>query len=200
MADRRSRLPWVAAVVLAAGLALVAAERVAARRPSAVPGGLAALAAGKLDTAAAAFDRAMKSEPTLADRAAFDLGVTRAAERRMSDAAAAFARAAELTTSVEVRASAHYNRGIVLASLGALPQSLNAFAQTLRLAPGHERARINYAIVKARLERNAARRAQDPAADTDREREQQIQQTPDQTYGFTTGRRTTRPVRSATDW
>lgn len=200
MASRRSRVPWVAAVVLAAGLALVAAERVAARRPSALPGGLSALAAGQLDTAAAAFDRAMRSEPALADRAAFDLGVTRAAERRMTDAVAAFARAAELTRSVEVRASAHYNRGIVLASLGALPQSLNAFAQALRLAPGHERARINYAIVKARLERNAARRKQDPAADTEREREQQIQQTPDQTYGFTAGRRTTRPVRSATDW
>lgn len=200
MAERRSVLPAAAAVVLAIGLALVAAERIVARRPSALPGGLAALASRDLDRAAAAFERAMKDEPALADRAAFDLGVTRTAERRGADAVAAFARAAELTPSVEVRASAHYNRGIVLASLGALPQSLSAFAQALRLAPGHERARINYAIVKARLDRNAARRAQDPAADTERDRERQIQQTPDQAYGFTAGRRTTRPVRSATDW
>lgn len=193
-------LPWVGALVLALGLALVAVERLNARRPSALPGGLVALAARDLDTAAAAFDRAMRSEPPLADRAAFDLGVTQVAQRRYGDAITAFARAADLARDDAVRASAHYNRGLVLATLGVLPQSLAAFQQALRVAPGHERARINYAIVRARLDRDAASRATDPAADLERDRERQIQQTPDQVYGFTSGRRATRPVRSATDW
>lgn len=188
------------AVVLALGLALVGAQQVIVRRPSTLPGGLAALATRDFDAAATAFDEAMRREPSLADRAAFDLGVTRVAQRRYSDAITAFARAADVTQSASVRASAHYNRGIALATLGVLPQSLTAFQQALRVAPTHERARINYAIIKARLDRDNAARAKDPAADRERDRERQIEQTPDQMYGFTSGRRATRPVRSATDW
>lgn len=201
MAERRRRwLPVTGVCVLALGVALAGVERLATRHASALPGGMAALSARDLDTAAAAFERALTSEPSLADRAAFDLGVTRTAQRRYADAVTAFARAADLARSDAVRASSHYNRGIALATLGVLPQSLGAFAQALRVRPDHERARINYAIVKARLDRDNAARGQDPDAGRERERERQIQQTPDQQYGFTSGRRATRPVRSATDW
>lgn len=200
MAERGRLVVWAGGVILAAGLGIVGMQTVAARRATAFPDGLAALANGDLDRAAAAFDEAMSEGPEVADRAAFDLGVARNAQSRFAEAATAFSRAADLARTNAIRASAHYNRGIVLATQGALPQSLAAFAQALRAAPDHERARINYAIVKARLARDSSRQGQTPPPESQRDREREIQQTPDQAYGFTSGLRATRPVRSATDW
>jgi tetratricopeptide (TPR) repeat protein len=181
-----------------AGAAIVGAQLLMSRRAASLSAGLGALAGGQLPAAADAFERA-STEGTLIDRALHNLGVARARQRQSRDATAAFARAADVASSAAIGAASHYNRGVVLAEQGALPQSLAAFAQALRVSPTHEDARINYAIVRARLARARARNAADPATREQQERERQIAQAPDQAFGFPT-RRNTRPVRPATDW
>jgi tetratricopeptide (TPR) repeat protein len=193
----RALLRLGAALVLAGAIG-VGVPAVLARRTSTLAAGLSALAERRLPAAADAFERA-STEGAAVDRAFYNLGVVRAQERQVRDATAAFARAADVTSSPAIAAAAHYNRGVVLAEQGALPQSLAAFAQALRVSPAHEDARINYAIVKARLARAQARRKQDPTPTEQQERERQIAEAPDQLFGFP-NRRTTRPVRPATDW
>jgi tetratricopeptide (TPR) repeat protein len=191
---------WVrlGAALVVLGATAVGAQLVVERRACSLSAGLRALAGGQLPAAADAFERA-STEGFVIDRALHNLGVVHARQRQSRDATAAFARAADVASSAGIRAASHYNRGVVLAEQGALPQSLAAFAQALRVSPDHEDARINYAIVKARLARAQARRAQDPAAAEQQERERQIAQAPDQAFGFPT-RRSTRPVRPASDW
>jgi tetratricopeptide (TPR) repeat protein len=162
-----------------------------------VRGGNAALDAGRLAEAAAAYRDATR-DPGAAPLAWLNLGVTLARQQQPAEAARAFARAARLASSDGQAARAHYNRGVVLERSGELRESLAAFMDALRKDPAREDARINLAIVRARLERDQPLAPPPPAPEDDLE--EALQQVPAPSYAFTKGVKRTRPAVAMSDW
>lgn len=168
---------------------------VSAQDPDAVRAGLEALGAGHLDSAADLFANAARAAST-AGIAFYDLGIVRARQHRLSESAAAFAQAATLLPEGS-RARAHYNLGVILAERGQLARALEEFANTLRIDPTDEKARTNLAITKARLARNRPRVTTSTPPDAVR---RALERTPDQSFAFVNGRRSTRRQSPDRDW
>lgn len=219
---RPAQTIWWTALLLAAFVAL-AIERAWVRRPArvtaaaavgallvlvvpvragaadgwdAIREGNAALDRGRTREAIAAYRRAAED----ADAAAvawFNVGVALAKQEDPRNAAMAFARAAAFFQTEAERSRAHYNRGVVLADGAELEESARALVAALRHDPSNEDARVNLAIVRARLERN---RSKDPPPPQQDDLEKALQQVPQQSYAFTKGKKTPSPVPVGPDW
>lgn len=170
-----------------------------AQGPETIREGIAALSAGHLDAAADLFLRATKA-PRMESIAFFNLGIVRARQNRNAESATAFERAAELATTDFARAQARYNRGVVLVQLGQLQDGLSEFAQALRLAPSDENARTNFAITRARLERDRARVTPPSTTPRPDEVRRALERVPDQSYDFANGTRVSRRLALEKDW
>lgn len=185
-----------AAATVGSLLLLVPASAAAADGWDAIREGNAALDRGRTGEAIAAYRRAAE-DADAAGVAWFNAGVALARQADPKNAAMAFARAAAfLRTDVE-RSRAHYNRGVVLEQGAELEESARAFVAALRHDPANEDARVNLAIVRARLERD---RRNDPPPPQQDDLEKALQQVPQQSYAFTKGRRTPSPVPVGPDW
>lgn len=182
---------------MAIGLA-VTAPAVLAQGRDAIRAGNAALDAGRLDVAEARYREAARDSDT-ASVAWFNLGLVMARRGQDEVAARTFAGAAERAASNSDKARAQYNRGIVLARGGQLREALGAFMEALRRDPAHENARVNFTIVRARIERESRGRATPPPDPSDETREA-LEQVPAQSFAFTRGTRKQRPVRAGDDW
>ena len=121
-----------ARLALAAVLTLLWAAPASADGLERLRAGNAALDAGRLSEATAAY-RDAAGERETAPIAWFNLGIVYARRGRPGDATAAFARAARLAGDDDRLASrAHYNRGVLLERAGDLSESLAAFKDALR--------------------------------------------------------------------
>jgi Ca-activated chloride channel family protein len=221
-APRPAQTVWWTALLLAAFVAL-ALERAWGRRPARIAGvatvgallvlalpvraaaadgweaireGNAALDRGRTREAIAAYRRAAEDAEAAAV-AWFNVGVALARQEDPKNAAMAFARAAAFYKSDAERSRAHYNRGVVLEQGAELEESARAFVAALRHDPSNEDARVNLAIVRARLERD---RANDPPPPQQDDLEKAMQQVPQQSYAFTKGKKTPSPVPVGPDW
>jgi len=177
---------------------LAAATAVWAQSLDALRAGNVALDAGRLDVADAHYREAAR-DADLAALAWLNLGLVMARRGQDEIAARTFAGASERATANADKARAQYNRGVVLARAGQLRESLGAFMESLRRDPAHEGARVNFAIVRARLERESRSRAT-PPPDSPDETRQALEQVPAQSFAFARGARKTRPVRAGDDW
>jgi tetratricopeptide (TPR) repeat protein len=184
-------------IVLGLVLLLLQARSAAADGLDRVRSGNAAFDAGRLAEAAAAYRDAMR-DAEAAPLAWFNLGVLLARQRQPAESARAFARAARLASGDAQAARAHYNRGVVLERSGELRESLAAFMDALRKDPAREDARINLAIVRARLERD--RPMSEPPPTPEDDLDEALQQVPAQSYAFTKGVKRTRPAVAVSDW
>ena len=111
----------------------------------------------------------------------------------------AFARSAALYKGDKLGASrAHYNRGIMLEHTEELEESARAFIAALRADPNNDDARVNLAIIRARLERNRNNEPPPPSPKDDLEKA--LQQVPQQSYQFTKGQKKQMPARGGSDW
>jgi len=192
--------PRVAAVTVASALviALVAAPASAADGQDAIREGNVALDAGRTKEAIAAYRHAAE-DADVAGLAWFNVGVALAKEDEARNAAMAFARSAALYRSDRIGASrAHYNRGIMLEHTDELEESARAFIAALRADPNNDDARVNLAIIRARLERNRDKEPPPPSPKDDLEKA--LQQVPQQSYSFTKGQKKQLPARGGNDW
>jgi tetratricopeptide (TPR) repeat protein len=220
-APRPASTIWWTALLLAAFAAL-AVERAWHRRPArftaaatvgtlllclpapaaaadgwdAIREGNAALDRGRTREAIAAYRRAAE-DADAAGIAWFNAGVALATQSDPKNAAMAFARAAAFLRTDLERSRAHYNRGVVLERGAELEESARAFVAALRHDPSNEDARVNLAIVRARLERD---RQDDPPPPQQDDLEKALQQVPQQSYAFTKGRKAPSPVPVGPDW
>jgi Ca-activated chloride channel family protein len=220
-APRPASTIWWTALLLAAFAAL-AVERAWHRRPArftaaatvgtlllclpapaaaadgwdAIREGNAALDRGRTREAIAAYRRAAE-DADAAGIAWFNAGVALATQSDPKNAAMAFARAAAFLRTDLERSRAHYNRGVVLERGAELEESARAFVAALRHDPSNEDARVNLAIVRARLERD---RQDDPPPPQPDDLEKALQQVPQQSYAFTKGRKAPSPVPVGPDW
>ena len=191
-----ARVVRLALALATVGLLTPRADSAWAQGAETIREGLEALAAGRLDAAAESF--ASASSP-LDGVGAFNLGIVRAKQGRMADAAAAFVRAIERLPEAPSRARAHFNLGVVLAQLGQLPQALGAFAQTLRLDASDEAARTNFGITQARLAKTKPKTT--PRDDTGPDAVRRaLARIPDQSIAFVHGRRSSRRFSVTNDW
>jgi tetratricopeptide (TPR) repeat protein len=174
------------------------AATAAAQGLDALRAGNAALDAGRLDVAEARYREAARDQDTAA-LAWFNLGVVMAARGQDALAARTFSGAAERAASNAGKARAQYNRGVVLARSGQLREALGAFMEALRREPNHADARTNFAVVRARLERQS-RGPSTPPPDAADETKQALEQVPAQSFAFTRGTPKSRPVRAGDDW
>ena len=192
------RRPRVVATAIASVLVLLApAPAGAADGWEALREGNAALQRGRTREAIAAYRRAAE-EADAAAIAWFNVGVALARQDDPKNAAMAFARSAAFYKTDVERARAHYNRGIMLERNEELEESARSFIAALRHDPDHDDARINLAIVRARLERDRAKEPPPPSPQDDLEKA--LQQVPQQDYAFTKGRKQQRPVTAGSDW
>ncbi len=178
-------------------VAMLTAPAVSAQGLEALRAGNAALDGGRLDVAEARYREAARDSDSAA-LAWFNLGIVMARRGQDPLAARTFAGAADRATSNADKARAHYNRGVVLARAKQLREALGAFMEALRRDPAHQAARVNFAIVRARLERESKSRATPPPDSPDETREA-LEQVPAQSFAFTRGGRTSRPA-GANDW
>jgi Ca-activated chloride channel homolog len=189
----------VAAVSVASMVALLVLPTPAGAADGwdAIREGNTALDAGRTQQAIAAYRRAAED----ADAAAiawFNVGVALARQDDAKNAAMAFARAAAFFKTDPERARAHYNRGIMLERTVELEESARAFVAALRADPANDDARVNLAIIRARLERDKAN--QPPPPPPQDELEKALQQVPQQTYAFSKGKKQQKPVTAGSDW
>jgi Tfp pilus assembly protein PilF len=105
--------------------------------------GLAALDRGDAATARDRFERALASDPK-SSGAHTGLGILADAEGRLDDAAAHFARAAELAPS----ARTHNNYGVVLVRLGRAAEAAREFEASLALDARQPSALVNLAQIR----------------------------------------------------
>ncbi len=110
----------------------------------------------------------------------------------------AFARSAAFYKTDPERGRAHYNRGIMLERTEELEESARAFIAALRADPSNDDARINLAIIRARLERDKSKDPPPPSPQDDLEKA--LQQVPQQSYAFNKGKKQQRPVTAGSDW
>jgi Ca-activated chloride channel family protein len=186
---------FTAAATVGAVLLLVLPAPAAADGWDAIREGNAALDRGQTREAIAAYRRAAE-DADAAGVAWFNVGVALAKQEDPKNAAMAFARAAAFLPTEAERSRAHYNRGVVLAD-GELEESARSFVAALRHDPANEDARVNLAIVRARLERD---RAKDPPPPQQDDLEKALQQVPQQSYAFTKGKKSPSPVPVGPDW
>lgn len=146
--------------------------------------------------AAVARYRAAVRDAAAAPVAYYNLGVALARLEQFEEAARSFARAAQAASADREKARAHYNRGVVLARAGDLRESLRAFMEALRRDPSSDDARVNLAIVRARIEIESPPTA---PPEPDESLQDALQQVPAQSYAFTAGAKRRRPV-AASDW
>jgi Ca-activated chloride channel family protein len=192
--ERPSRL---AAATVAALLVLLVPTRADADGWDDIREGNVALDRGHAREAIAAYRRAAQD----ADAAAvawFNVGVALATQDDPKNAAMAFARSAAFYKSDGERSRAHYNRGIMLERAEELEESARAFIAALRHDPSNDDARINLAIIRARLERDRSKDPPPPSPQDDLEKA--LQQVPQQSYAFTKGKKQPRPVTAGSDW
>jgi hypothetical protein len=193
--ERRAR---VVAVTVASLLVLLAPARaVAADGWDAIREGNAALDRGRTREAIEVYRRAAQ-DGEVAAVAWFNVGVALAREDDPKNAAMAFARSAAFYKTDGERARAHYNRGVMLERTEELEESARAFIAALRSDPSNDDARINLAIVRARLERERSKQPPPPSPQDDLEKA--LQQVPQQSYAFTKGKKQPRPVTAGSDW
>jgi tetratricopeptide (TPR) repeat protein len=176
---------------------LLAPAPAAADGWDAIREGNAALDRGRTREAIAAYRRAAE-DPDAAGMAWFNAGVALARQEDPKNAAMAFARAAAFLGTDAERSRAHYNRGVVLADVAELEEGARAFVAALRHDPANEDARVNLAILRARLERDRSKDPPPPQQQDDLEKA--LQQVPQQSYAFTKGRKTPSPVPVGPDW
>jgi Ca-activated chloride channel family protein len=192
--------PRIAAISVASGVlvAVLAAPAAAADGHEAIREGNAALDAGRVAEAIAAYRHAAE-DADAAGLAWFNVGVALARQDDAKNAAMAFARSAALYKGDKAGASrAHYNRGIMLERTEELEESARAFIAALRADPNHDDARTNLAIIRARLERNRNNEPPPPSPKDDLEKA--LQQVPQQSYSFTKGQKKQMPARGGSDW
>jgi tetratricopeptide (TPR) repeat protein len=159
--------------------------------------GNAALDRGRTHEAIEAYRRAAQDGDAAAI-AWFNVGVALAKQDDPKNAAMAFARSAAFYKTDGERARAHYNRGIMLERTEELDESARAFIAALRHDPSNDDARINLAIVRARLERERSKQPPPPSPQDDLEKA--LQQVPQQSYAFNKGKKQQRPVTAGSDW
>jgi tetratricopeptide (TPR) repeat protein len=184
--------------ILSLLLVLSAATPLSAQGIEALRAGNAAFDARRLDVAEARYREAAR-DTDAAPLAWLNLGLVMAARGQDALAARTFAGAADRAASDADKARAHYNRGVVLARSGQLREALGAFMESMRRDPRREDARVNFAIVRARLEQENRGRATPPPEAPDETR-QALEQVPAQSFAFTQGARKTRPVKAGDDW
>ena len=193
--ERRVR---VVAVTVASLLILLAPSQAgAADGWDAIREGNAALDRGRTREAIEVYRRAAQ-DGDVAAVAWFNVGVALARQDDPKNAAMAFARSAAFYRTDGERARAHYNRGIMLERTEELEESARAFIAALRYDPSDDDARINLAIVRARLERSRSKQPPPPSPQDDLEKA--LQQVPQQSYAFTKGKKQPRPVTAGSDW
>ena len=193
----RARVVAVTVASLLVVLAPASASAAAADGWDAIREGNAALDRGRTQEAIAAYRRAAQD----ADAAAiawFNVGVALARQDDPKNAAMAFARSAAFYKTDAERGRAHYNRGIMLERTEELEESARAFIAALRADPSNDDARVNLAIVRARLERDRSKDPPPPSPQDDLEKA--LQQVPQQSYAFTKGKKQPRPVTAGSDW
>jgi hypothetical protein len=192
------RRPRVVAATVASLLVLLApAAARAADGWEAIREGNAALDRGRTREAIEAYRRAAQDTDAAAI-AWFNVGVALAKQDDPKNAAMAFARSAAFYKSDGERATAHYNRGIMLERNEELEESARAFIAALRHDPHNDDARTNLAIIRARLERERSKEPPPPSPQDDLEKA--LQQVPQQSYAFTKGKKQQRPVTAGSDW
>jgi tetratricopeptide (TPR) repeat protein len=192
--ERRAR---IAAATVAALLVLLLPARADADGWDDIREGNVALDRGRTREAIAAYRRAAQD----ADAAAiawFNVGVALAKQDDPKNAAMAFARSAAFYKSDGERSRAHYNRGLMLERTEELEESARAFIAALRHDPSNDDARINLAIIRARLERDRSKDPPPPSPQDDLEKA--LQQVPQQSYAFNKGKKQPRPVTAGSDW
>ena len=193
--ERRAR---VTAVTVAALFVLLApASASAADGWDAIREGNAALDRGKTQEAITAYRRAAQDTDAAAI-AWFNVGVALAKQDDPKNAAMAFARSAAFYKADPERGRAHYNRGIMLERNEELEESARAFIAALRADPSNDDARVNLAIIRARLERDKSKNPPPPSPQDDLEKA--LQQVPQQSYAFNKGRKQQRPAPAGSDW
>ena len=146
-----------------------------------VDDGLAALRVGRLETAAAAFQRARFDDPT-EPRIAYDLGIVAYHARRFDEAAGEFERVASSPVSPPgLVADALHNLGNSRFKAGEYHQAVEAYQAALARRDDPE-TRFNLEQAQKRLaEQQAAQRAQQKdRQDTGGEQQQQDRQNQDQ--------------------
>jgi Ca-activated chloride channel homolog len=192
--ERRTRVTAVTVASLLVLLTPLPAS--AADGWDAIREGNAALDRGRTQEAIAAYRRAAQDTDAAAI-AWFNVGVALARQDDPKNAAMAFARSAAFYKSDTERGRAHYNRGIMLERTEELEESARAFIAALRADPSNDDARINLAIVRARLERDKSKDPPPPSPQDDLEKA--LQQVPQQSYAFTKGKKQQRPVTAGSD-
>lgn len=192
--ERRVR---AVAVTVASLLVLLLPAPAAADGWDTIREGNALLDRGRTREAIEAYRRAAQD----ADAAAlawFNVGVALARQGDPKNAAMAFARSAAFYKTDAERGRAHYNRGIMLERNEELEESARAFIAALRSDPSNDDARVNLAIVRARLERERSKEPPPPSPQDDLQKA--LQQVPQQNYAFTKGKKQPRPVTAGSDW
>ncbi|MEO5819414.1 MAG: VWA domain-containing protein [Vicinamibacteraceae bacterium] len=193
--ERRTRV--VAATVASLLVLLVPAAAGAADGWDAIREGNAALDRGRTREAIEAYRRAAQDTDAAAI-AWFNVGVALAKQDDPKNAAMAFARSAAFYKTDPERARAHYNRGIMLERTEELEESARSFIAALRHDPANDDARVNLAIIRARLERERSKEPPPPSPQDDLEKA--MQQVPQQSYAFNKGKKQQRPVTAGSDW
>jgi len=117
--------------------------------------GQEALSEGRPPEAIASYAAAVRLRPNAGD-AHFNLGYSHYQAGDFAQAAQAFETASRHMAEGS-RAASLYNLGNGLARQGRFTDALSAYRASLRLAPGNDDARYNYALVKAWLDRDAGR-------------------------------------------
>jgi Ca-activated chloride channel family protein len=194
--ERRAQ---VAATTIAGLLILLApATARAADAWDAIREANALLDRGRTREAITIYRQAASDDAAVAAIAWFNVGVALAKQDEPKNAAMAFARSAAFYQTDGERARAHYNRGIMLERNDELEESARAFVAALRADPSSDDARVNLAIVRARLERDRSK--QPPPPSPQDELEKALQQVPEQSYAFNKGKKQQRPVTAGSDW
>jgi hypothetical protein len=153
---------------------------------------------GRTREAITIYRKAASDDAEVAAIAWFNVGVALAKQGDPKNAAMAFARSAAFYQTDGERSRAHYNRGIMLERNEELEESARAFTAALRADPSNDDARVNLAIIRARLERNRSKEPPPPSPKDDLEKA--LQQVPDQNYAFNKGKKQQRPVTAGSDW
>lgn len=124
---------------------------------------------GRLDDAAAMYERALSLEPAYAD-AWNNLGEVRHMQRRPGEAVEAFRRAGESAGSDRLAAvRALNNEGVALEAMGRFAEAADRYRRTLELEPEHLPARVNLGdALLATDDAEGARAAYESALQADR--------------------------------
>jgi Ca-activated chloride channel homolog len=194
--ERRAQV--AAATVAALLMLLVPAAAHAADGWDAIRAANALLDRGRTRDAITIYRQAAADDAEVAAIAWFNVGVALARQNEPKNAAMAFARSAAFYQTDGERSRAHYNRGIMLERNEELEESARAFIAALRADPSNDDARVNLAIVRARLERDRSKDPPPPSPKDDLEKA--LQQVPEQNYAFNKGKKQQRPVTAGSDW